>query len=89
MAMTKASMASKIIAKITAANPNMKGADAAIITPWLEAFCEGIIEEIQQNSDIVMDPADFNVLPGTFNVGGAPVAGLGDNAALNLTGKIQ
>ena len=87
--MTKASMKSKILTKITACNPDMNPAVVAIVDACLEAFCDGIIEEITENSTISMAPGDFSVLPGTFNVAAVPVLGLGNNSAFALTGKIS
>lgn len=89
MALSKTSMKDKIKAKIIACNPNFTASEQAIIDACLEAFCDGVIEEIQENGSIVMDAADFNVDPGSFNVGGSPVTGQGINAAFDLTGKIQ
>lgn len=89
MALTKASMATKILTKIQACNANLGAADIAIIQACLEAFCEGIIEEIQQNGSLVMDSGDFNIEPGSLTDSlSNPITGLGDNAAFNLVGKI-
>lgn len=90
MAMTKASMAAKIRQKLNAANPDLTPEGEAIIAAALEAFCEGIIEEIQQNGAINMDAGDFSVNPGSFNDSlNAPITGQGVNDAFNLQGKIQ
>jgi len=89
MALTKASMKNKIKTKIAACNPNFTAAEQSFIDACLEAFCDGIIEEIQENGSIKMDAADFQVQPGTFNLGGTPLSGLGNNAPFDLTGKIE
>lgn len=90
MAMDKTSMKNKILTKLNACNVNMDAGVIAIMDACLEAFCDGIIEEIDQNADITMAAADFQVNPGTFidSVAGA-VTGQGDNAAFSLTGKIS
>lgn len=90
MPLNKTSMRDKIITKLQAVNADMTAADIAIMEPLLEAFCDGIIEEIQQNGNITMDPGDFNVLPGSFQDStSTPITGQGDNAAFDLTGKIN
>jgi hypothetical protein len=90
MAMTKASMKNKILTKITACNPNMNPQVQAIVDACLEAFCDGIIEEIVQNSTITMGAGDFKVNPGTFKDSLVqPITGQGDNASFALTGKIS
>lgn len=90
MALTKESMRAKILTKLEVCNTKLDAASIAIIQACLEAFCDGIIEEIQTNGAIVMDASDFNVLPGSFLDSTAqPITGLGANAAFNLTGKIQ
>lgn len=90
MALDKTSMAGKIITKLQACNANLTAADEAIIIACLEAFCEGIIEEITQNGAIVMANGDFKILPGTFlDSLSAPLTGEGDVKAFDLTGKIE
>ena len=90
MAMSKASMRAKIIAKINDCNVNMDAATEAIVNACLEAFCDGIIEEINDNATITMDDSDFNVIPGSFEDSLTnPITGEGDNKSFSLTGKIS
>jgi hypothetical protein len=53
-AMSKTSMRARIIANIQARNSNLNGVNKAILEPFIEDICDGIIKEIQQNMDITV-----------------------------------
>lgn len=52
MAMNKTGMADLIIAKVQAASPKYNSDDVNALKPFLEAFCDGVIEHIQNNMEI-------------------------------------
>ena len=52
MAMTKESMRARIVANIQARNSNLNPVNKAILDPYIEDICDGIIEEIKANIEI-------------------------------------
>lgn len=52
MALSKTSMKNRIVANIEALNTNLNGVNKTILEPYLEAICDGIIEEIKQNLEV-------------------------------------
>lgn len=89
MSMTKESMAAKIIARLYKCDDMVIEVENEMLE-CLEWMCQGIIDEIQANARITMANADFQVLPGTFEVpGGGSITGEGDVKAYSLTGKIS
>lgn len=52
MALSKTSMRGRIITNIEALNENLNGINKAILEPYIEAICDGIIEEIKANLEI-------------------------------------
>ena len=63
MAMSKSSMKDRIKANIVARNANLDAPNLAILEPYLEDICDGIIEEIKANIEITINVT--NVQPGT------------------------
>lgn len=53
MAMDKSSMANKIIANIEARNPNLDASNKALLVPYIEDICDGIIEEIKASMEVI------------------------------------
>lgn len=91
MAMTKEAMATKIIDHLEALLD--WGASESYARPFIEAFCQGIIDEVVQNATITMNSGDFSVNPNgtppfkdSLNV---QITGLGTNESFALTGKIS
>lgn len=54
MAMTKESMRARIVANIQARNSNLNPVNKAILDPYIEDICDGIIEEIKANIEITI-----------------------------------
>jgi hypothetical protein len=52
MALNKTSMKNRIRANIQARNTNLNAANIAILDPYLEDICDGIIEEIKANLEV-------------------------------------
>ncbi|MBE9542505.1 MAG: hypothetical protein IMF01_09320 [Proteobacteria bacterium] len=74
MAMTKESMAAKIIAKIETLNP---GVNHALYISYWEKISEGIIEEITANMEITTTVQ----VPGV-QTGGSTVTGTGEDVTI-------
>lgn len=66
MAMTKESMRARIVANIQARNSNLNPTNKAILDPYIEDICDGIIEEIKANIEINITVA--NVQPGVATI---------------------
>lgn len=66
MAMTKESMRARIVANIQARNSKLNPANKAILDPYIEDICDGIIEEIKANIEINITVA--NVQPGVATI---------------------
>lgn len=66
MAMTKQSMRARIVANIQARNSNLNPVNKAILDPYIEDICDGIIEEIKANIEINITVA--NVQPGVATI---------------------
>lgn len=60
-------MRARIVANIEARNSNLDAVNKAILDPYIEDICDGIIEEIKANIEITIQVTD--VQPG---VGTAP-----------------
>jgi hypothetical protein len=52
MALDKTSMKDRIKANIMARNGNLNAPNIAILDPYLEDICDGIIEEIKANLEV-------------------------------------
>lgn len=59
----------------------------AVLT-WL-SVAQAIIEHVTANATISLAANDIHIDPGTFNIGGTPVIGQGENKVAALTGKIS
>lgn len=78
MAMSKVSMANKVITKVQAESTKYNSDDVAALRPFLEALCDGIIEEITQNMDIATDVT----VPGV-QAGPDTVIGTGEDTSIS------
>ena len=72
MAMSKTSMKDRIKANILARNANLDAPNIAILDPYLEDICDGIIEEIKANIEITIQVTA--VQPGVGTAPGANTA---------------
>lgn len=63
MALSKSSMKDRIVANIEALNENLNTVNKDILEPYLEAICDGIIEEIKANLEVKVETQ--NVQTGT------------------------
>lgn len=61
MAMSKTSMKDRIKANILARNANLDAPNIAILDPYLEDICDGIIEEIKANIQISISTPNVQV----------------------------
>lgn len=52
MAMDKTSMANRIKTNIQARNSNLDAPLAALLLPYLEDICDGVIEEMKANMEV-------------------------------------
>lgn len=59
MAMSKESMRARIVANIQARNSNLNPVNKAILDPYIEDICDGIIEEIKANIEINITVANI------------------------------
>ena len=55
MALNKTSMKDRIVANIQARNTNLDAVNKAILDPYLEDICDGIIEEIKANLEVKVE----------------------------------
>jgi hypothetical protein len=65
MAMSKESMRARIVANIEARNTNLDGPNKAILEPFIDDICDGIIEEIKENIEITITVAGVHAGPST------------------------
>lgn len=63
MALDKTSMKNRISANIQARNSNLNAENIAILDPYLEDICDGIIEEIKAALEVKVQVT--NVQPGS------------------------
>lgn len=68
MALSKSSMKNRIVANIEARNSNLNPANKAILDPYIEDICDGIIEEIKANLEVKVQV--INVQPGSGTANG-------------------
>lgn len=72
MAMTKESMRARIVSNIQARNANLDPANKAILEPYIEDICAGIIDEIKSNIEITISVT--GVQPGSGSATGTKQA---------------
>lgn len=72
MALSKTSMKNRIKANLVARNGNLDATNLAILEPYLEDICDGIIEEIKANIQITVQVS--NVQPGAGTANGTNTA---------------
>jgi hypothetical protein len=65
MAMSKTSMKDRIKANLMARNGNLNDPNIAILDPYLEDICDGIIEEIKANMEVKSTVANVTLGPST------------------------
>ena len=72
MAMDKTSMANRIITNIKARNSNLDASNEAILLPYIEDICDGVIEEIKAAMEITTNVPVIGVQTGgsTINATG-------------------
>lgn len=92
--MTKEGMRAKIITRLKVCNVDLSPAIETLMNECLEAFCQGIIDEIAANQTMTVIDGDFNLLPGPGATGFKDstvtlITGEGENKAFALTGKMS
>lgn len=61
MALNKTSMKDRIVTNIEALNSNLDAVNKGILEPYLEAICDGIIEEIKANLEVTSQVENIQV----------------------------
>lgn len=67
MALSKTSMKNRIKANLVARNGNLDATNLAILEPYLEDICDGIIEEIKANIQITISTPGVQAGASTVN----------------------
>lgn len=77
MAMDKTSMANRIITNIEARNSNLDAPNKALLLPYIEDICDGVIEEIKAAMEI-----ETNVPVIGVQTGGSTVNATGQQTSI-------